>query len=170
MTFLEDIRQAIKGLYSLIIGLGITGRALFSKTKTVHYPRQTVDNIDTYHGHIEFVPTDEPSHFSKCIACGTCVRNCPSQCITMEKAELPPEIGEDGKLQKPKKAKYPSLFEVDYNYCSLCGQCVENCPTKALRFSTDVYLAGFSRSDFDYDLIERSRKVIEDRKAHEDKE
>ncbi len=170
MTFLDDIRQAIKGLYSLIIGLGVTGRALVTKTQTVHYPRQTVDNIETYHGHIEFVPTDEPAHFSKCIACGTCARNCPSQCITVEKAVLPPEIGEDGKPQKPKKAKYPSLFEVDYNYCSLCGQCVENCPTKALRFSTDVYLAGFSRSDFDYDLIERSRKVIEGRKAHEDKE
>jgi NADH-quinone oxidoreductase subunit I len=88
----------------------------------------------------------------------------------VEKAELPPEIGEDGTPQKPKKAKYPSLVKLDYNYCSLCGQCVENCPTKALRFSTDVYLAGFSRKDFEYDLIERARKAVEDHKAHEDKE
>jgi NADH-quinone oxidoreductase subunit I len=40
---------------------------------------------------------------------------------------------------------------------------VENCPTKALRFSNDVYLAGFFREDFEYDLIERSRKALEDK-------
>ncbi len=163
MTFFEDIRQAIKGLYSLLIGLKITSKALVTKTETVHYPRQTVDNIDTYHGHIELIPADTPPHFSKCIACGTCARNCPSNCITVDKALLPPEIGEDGTPQKPKKAKYPGLFKLDYNYCSLCGQCVENCPTKALRFSTDVYLAGFSREDFEYDLLKRIKQQSRDK-------
>ena len=163
MTFFEDIRQAIKGLYSLLVGLKITGKALATKQETVHYPRQTVDNIDTYHGHIELIPAKNPPHFTKCIACGTCARNCPSGCITVTKAVLPPEIGEDGTPQKPKKAKYPDLFELDYNYCSLCGQCVETCPVQALRFSTDVYLAGFSREDFEYDLLDRAKQDLEDK-------
>ncbi len=163
MTLIKDIRQAVKGLYSLFIGLGITGRALVTKTQTVHYPRQTVDNIDTYHGHIELVPKDAAPHFSACIGCGACARNCPSGCITVEKALLPPELDEEGNPQKAKKAKYPGVFNLDYNFCSLCGQCVENCPTKALRFSTDVYLAGFSRGDFEYDLLKRTRKAQEDK-------
>ncbi|MFA7164837.1 MAG: 4Fe-4S binding protein [Desulfoplanes sp.] len=163
MTFFEEIRQAFKGIYSLLVGLNITGKALVTKVETVHYPRQTVDNIDTYHGHIELIPTDTTPHFTKCIACGTCAHNCPAQCITVTKAELPPEIGEDGKPQKPKKAKYPELFKLDYNHCSLCGQCVENCPVSALRFSTDVYLAGFSREDFEYDLLARAKQNIEDK-------
>jgi NADH-quinone oxidoreductase subunit I len=35
---------------------------------------------------------------------------------------------------------------------------VEVCPVKSIRFSTDVYLAGYERNDFEYDLLARLRE------------
>ena len=41
--------------------------------------------------------------------------------------------------------------------CSLCGLCVQTCPVSSLAFSKDVYLAGGSRKDFEFDLLKRLR-------------
>jgi NADH-quinone oxidoreductase subunit I len=46
-------------------------------------------------------------------------------------------------------------FSLNYNLCSLCGLCVQSCPVSSLTFSQDVYLAGGSRKDFEFDLLLR---------------
>ncbi|MFA5903536.1 MAG: hypothetical protein WC836_06335, partial [Desulfobacula sp.] len=50
---LKDLSKTLIGLWSLIIGLKITGKEFFKPWLTVHYPRQEVKNLNTYRGHIE---------------------------------------------------------------------------------------------------------------------
>jgi NADH-quinone oxidoreductase chain I len=131
------------GAKSLLVGLGVTLRALLSPTVTVHYPRQKIAVTPNLRGHTLLVKDPETgSH--RCIACMLCQQNCPSGCITVE-----------GEKREGEKKKALTGYRLDFTKCSLCGICVEVCPTGALDFSNDYELAGFSRAEFHFDLLQR---------------
>lgn len=174
MTIIATLSDGLKGLWSLVVGMDITGRTAFKPQITVHYPRQTVDNLSTFRGHIELIGLDDDPATPRCISCMMCANVCPSQCIAITKAAPAPKAKPAGVAQaagaddkslaeaqaaanKPAKAKSkaPAGFVLDYNLCSLCGLCVQNCPVDSLGFSKDVYSAGFSRGEFVYDLMAR---------------
>lgn len=171
--FVEEIRNALSGLWSLVVGLSVTGNQFYRRTITVHYPRRTVDNLSTFRGPTELIPSDKDPMTSKCILCGMCAQSCPSGCIEIEshqeeeaeaeepKAQAPAEAGSDPEKKAPpkkkKKIKVMDRYCLDFSLCSLCGQCVQVCPVDALRFSTDVYLAGYSRSDSKFELLAKMR-------------
>ncbi len=178
---IKTLREAVTGVWSMLVGLKVTGKSFFQPQITVHYPRQTVESLEGYRGHIELVPRSSDPYRSKCIACGTCVKLCPSHCITL-KVEKPPVPGKKVEVHPPdidltplnmkqhavhprKMDKHPRTFNLDFNFCSLCGLCVQNCPSKALRFSNDVYIAGYSRKEFEYDLLARLRRQAQ-KKEH----
>jgi NADH-quinone oxidoreductase subunit I len=126
---LEEIKRAARGMWSLIVGLNITGKYFLKPNVTIHYPRQEVDNLATFRGHIELIPEDGDPLTPRCISCGTCAKACPSNCITVTKKKAPaptPEETEQG--IKPKAPKDPETFRLDFTLCSLCGQCVMSCP------------------------------------------
>lgn len=157
MYQIDDFKRAAKGMWSLLVGLNITGKYFLKPNVTVHYPRQEVDNLATFRGHIELIPQDNTAT-PRCISCGSCARACPSGCITLTKKKAPeptPEEKEQG--VKPKAPKDPATFVLDFTLCSLCGQCVMSCPADAIRFSQNINIAGTSRQDFVFDLIERLR-------------
>jgi len=56
-------------------------------------------------------------HAGACIACGTCIENCPNQALSLE-----------GDLRR-----------YDRERCQLCGTCVDNCPAGAVRFVGQEY-------------------------------
>lgn len=166
----KKFQDTIMGLWSLLVGLKVTAYNFTRPEVTVHYPRKTVPSLEGYRGHIELVPSQENPLQSKCIACMTCVRTCPTSCISLtsvkaEKKEGEAKEGSGGDTgDKPKAKKAPpqlTSFTLNFNYCSLCGLCVQSCPTNALRFSTDVYLAGFSRDEFIFDLLARLQSQTE---------
>lgn len=166
MSLYREFGDALKGVWSLLVGLRVTGAEFAKKQVTVHYPRQVVDNITTFRGHIELVGKPKDPAVPKCISCMMCQSVCPSGCIIVKKSPKikPTEeelraAEEAGKpAPKPKAVKTPKGLLLDYNLCSLCGLCVQNCPVGSLRFSTDVYLAGFERKDFEYDLVKRLKE------------
>jgi NADH-quinone oxidoreductase subunit I len=166
MTF-SKIKDVLTGLKSLAIGLGITGQAFCAKNVTVIYPKEEVDNLSTYRGPVELVGNDDAPDVPKCIACGICVRACPSDCFTIL-CPIPAKEGEmnsDPAAMGPapqKGAKTPGRFILDYSLCSLCGQCVRACPYDAIRFSNDPYMVSFNRKDFQFDLIARLRDHARD--------
>lgn len=154
--------RTIGDMWSLVVGLWVTGYNFLRPLKTVYYPRQTVtnDQILPYRGHIELVAKPKDPFTPKCIVCMMCAKVCPSGCITVKKAKAPEGAGEDAKAPKT-----PGAFLLDYNLCSLCGLCVQNCPVNSLQHSHNVYLAGFSRKEFEFDLIKRLHAQAEKNKA-----
>lgn len=167
MTIISELRKAILGLWSLVVGLTITLRASVQPQVTVHYPRATIDdaNLATFRGHLELASSDDPA-LPKCISCGMCAGSCPSACLTVVKRKAPKPTVEEKKameeaeargekVKKPAAPKDPASLVYDFSLCSLCGICMENCPADALRFSSDIYQAGFDRKDFTYDLVQR---------------
>jgi NADH-quinone oxidoreductase subunit I len=179
MNAIKELRQALGGLWSLVVGLGITGNQFLRKTQTTHYPRQVVTNLDTFRGHIDLVAKDDDPSQPRCITCMLCASICPSGCLYLEKAKAASEAAPDGtegqpamptslaepavvqpkKAAPPKKAspKFPGVFTYNYNTCSLCGLCVQNCPVDSLMFSRDVYTVDYTSKTFEYDLLARMR-------------
>ncbi|KHK03674.1 4Fe-4S binding protein [Desulfovibrio sp. TomC] len=173
MSLADLISEAATGLKSLFVGLGITGKAFTRPAVTVIYPRQEVGNLDTYRGHVELIGREDNPALPRCIACGACVRACPSQCLgvgcavgsgsvdgheNMEGVEMAGELIARAAVMAPapqKGCKVPGAFYYDYSLCSLCGQCVKACPVDSLRFSGHAYFVGASRADFRLDLLAR---------------
>ena len=165
MSALKQIKEDVTRLWSLIVGLNITGRQFVKPQITVHYPRQVVDNISTFRGPLELVPRPNEPGKPKCIACMMCVSACPSNCLKVVMKKPPKPTPEELEAQKEAEArgekikkppKEPASFIYDYTLCSLCGSCVDACPAKSLRFSTnEAYLAGPDRTAYVYDLLDK---------------
>jgi NADH-quinone oxidoreductase subunit I len=169
MGLISEIGKAARGMWSLAVGLKVTGKYFLSPQITCHYPREVLPNMDTFRGHIELIAKPSNPAKSRCIACGSCMRACPSGCIKVVKKKAEPAPVREAAVQQdliipsgqkkapPKKTapKEPSLFTLDFTTCSLCGQCVQVCPVNALRFSNAINLAGFTREEFHYDLLKR---------------
>lgn len=140
VRYFKDI---FTGLWSLLVGMRLTLYYSLQPTVTCHYPFEELEITPNYRGHIDLT-LNEKTGKHKCISCMMCERACPSGCIAI-------------KAEKPEGAKKKQLVEyhLDFTKCSLCGNCVEACPTNALEFSQEYNIAGFSRHDFHYELVGR---------------
>lgn len=96
-------------------------------SQTVAYPTERPIFSERFRGRHRFI-------FDRCISCNTCGRVCP--CNSIELVEV-----------KDKEGKFP---QINYQTCSLCGYCVEFCPTKALEFTDFVEFSESDRSDLVY--------------------
>jgi NADH-quinone oxidoreductase chain I len=149
MNYFKDI---FYGGLSLVEGMKVTFRRLFHPLVTVQYPRKKIVLSPAYRGHIELkIFEDTGTH--KCIACMNCERICPSNVITVKGAK-----GEE------KGKKFPIVHTIDFSKCSLCGLCLESCPTSTLKFSREYQMVGETQSDCVIDLLDRIAKVVEVRK------
>ncbi len=132
MTYFKEIAT---GFWSLLAGMAVTIRYFVKPVVTVQYPRQKIQMSPRYRGYPQFI-LDPDTQTHRCIACEMCSRICPSQLITVEGAKFPGE-----------KQKRGTRYIHEHYYCSLCGLCVEVCPTTALEFSKEYRLVGLSRQD-----------------------
>jgi NADH-quinone oxidoreductase subunit I len=141
---IKALKEIVMGFKSLLTGMKITIQQFFKPQVTVHYPHQSLKMPKRYRGHIMLV-RDSVSGKSVCIACKSCEKACPSDCIVV-----------DGLKREGEKRKSVSEFMLDFTKCSLCGSCVEVCPVDALAFSRDYNLASTSKQEFyQIDLYKR---------------
>ena len=137
MNIKEYFSSLIEGTHSLIKGMEVTGKELFTKKVTEQYPenRAELKIPERFRATLQFIYDDEGYH--KCIACKTCERNCPNGTIQIitRMVDLP-----NGK-KKMKLDKYM----YDLGSCTFCGLCVSTCPTDAIEFSNDFEQAVFRR-------------------------
>jgi ferredoxin len=91
MNPIKKFFRSIADLWSLIVGLQITGKYFCQRQVTVHYPRKEIapEINQTYRGHIELVASPKDPTKPKCISCLMCVSACPSGCITVVKSKPP---------------------------------------------------------------------------------
>ncbi|MHC5026872.1 MAG: 4Fe-4S binding protein [Planctomycetota bacterium] len=130
----------VTGFRSLLTGLGITGREIGTKSVTLQYPHEEPELSESFRSVIQLVRFEETGSHD-CIACMQCVKICPSDCIRIE----------GGKLDGIKKMRAWE-FEIDFALCSLCGLCLDTCPTETLEWSNHYDDAGQERQ-WVYDLI-----------------
>lgn len=159
---LKQIWDDVAGLWSLIVGLKVTGVYFLSKQVTVHYPRVGVDNLETFRGPIELSPNPEDKSRPLCIACMTCASTCPTGAISVvrKKSPKPREGAVDETATARKAPKGPEEFTYDYTVCCQCGLCAENCPEGAIRFSANPYSASTDKNAFIFDLLEPFRTGV----------
>ena len=175
MTALKRIWDNVTGLWSLIVGLKITGKNFADKQVTLHYPRETVTKaqLEGFRGPLELVAKPGNPVKPKCIACMMCVSACPSKCLTVLKEKAPKPTAEElqamkeaeergEKVQKPTAPKAPAKFLYDFTLCSLCSLCGESCPVGSLGFSSNVYLASTDKKDFKMDLLKGLQEKSQD--------
>jgi len=133
--------RLLRGVWSLTLGLGVTLKNLFRRPVTQTYPHQKPELSAAFRSAIALV--DFPASGSHdCVACMQCVNICPSFCIKVE-----------GDKPEGLKRKRATVFEVDYALCSLCGLCIDVCPTSTLKYSKTYDDVGYRRDQFVYDLL-----------------
>lgn len=143
----RHLRNLLSGFGSLLTGMRITLQQFFKPEVTVHYPHEALKMAKRYRGHIILV-RDPATGQSLCVACKSCEKACPSDCIVVE-----------GIKREGDKKKSVTEFKLDFTKCSLCGSCVESCHADALDFSKDYNLASTTKEAFyQIDLLERIEK------------
>ncbi len=132
----------------LIKGLAETGRNFVGsyvdrdRLVTVEYPEQRVPLRENFRQFPFLVHDgDDPVAGLRCVACQICEKECPPQCIYIEKSK-------DKKPDHLGKAQiYPAVFNIDISVCMSCQICVEVCPFEAIKMDQEFELSTADRFD-----------------------
>ena len=126
------------GVASLLKGMQVTGKEFVTPKITERYPenRDEMHISQRFRAVLELIYDKDGNH--RCIACGTCERNCPNGTITIQSKMVDTWDG--------KKKKKLDKYIYDLGSCTFCQFCVTTCPTNALEFSNDFEQAVFTRS------------------------
>jgi len=119
----------------LLQGLAVTAKNLVgsfhdpARYTTVEYPEVKTTLPEAYRNFPFLVSESatDPMGTLRCVACQICEKECPPQCIIIEKS----------KDKKPdaagKPQLYPAVFNIDISVCMSCQICVEVCPFDAIK-------------------------------------
>jgi NADH-quinone oxidoreductase subunit I len=131
----------------IIKGLAATARNLAgsyhdpARFVTTQYPEQRTALPENYRN-FPFLVTeneDDPMGTLRCVACQICEKECPPQCIYIEKSkDKKPDA--NGKMQI-----YPAVFDIDISVCMSCQICVEVCPFDAIKMDHEFEIATADR-------------------------
>src|SRR6187397_230389 len=137
-------------------GLWETGRNFLgsyvseSRLVTVEYPEER-EPLKEATRNFPFLVYDgkDAAAGLRCVACQICEKECPPQCIYIEKSKdkKPDYIG--------KPQFYPAVFDIDVSVCMSCQICVEVCPFEAIKMDTEFELSTSDR--FDALLLHKDR-------------
>ncbi|MGV0005682.1 MAG: NADH-quinone oxidoreductase subunit NuoI [Candidatus Porifericomitaceae bacterium WSBS_2022_MAG_OTU9] len=105
-------------LAELLRGMMVTGKQLFKRKITVHYPEEKTPQSPRFRGlhALRRYPNGE----ERCIACKLCEAVCPAVAITIES-----EQRDDG-------SRRTTRYDIDLTKCIYCGFCEEACPVDAI--------------------------------------
>jgi len=129
----------------IIKGMAVTAKNFLGsyvseeRLTTIQYPeeKQVLSEATRQFPFLVFDGND-PMAGLRCVACQICEKECPPQCIYIEKSKdkKPDYIG--------KPQFYPATFDIDISVCMSCQICVEVCPFEAIKMDTEFEL---SRTD-----------------------
>ena len=107
---------------------------------TVQYPEERLPAQEAARN-FPFLVFDgnDPHAGMRCVACQICEKECPPQCIYIEKSKdkKPDYVG--------KPQFYPKIFDIDISVCMSCQICVEVCPFEAIKMDTEFELSNSDR-------------------------
>ena len=144
------------GIGSLLGGMAVTWKELWTKKVTQQYPenRETLVISDRFRCELT-MPHDENNEHA-CTACGICQMNCPNGTITVNSKIIETEDG--------KKKKILDTYIWDLGMCTFCNLCVLTCPSGAIKFNNHFENAVFTRSKLVEQLNHEGSKLREKKK------
>jgi NADH-quinone oxidoreductase subunit I len=111
-----------------------------ARLTTVQYPEERLPLKEATR-QFPFLVFDgaDPHAGLRCVACQICEKECPPQCIYIEKSKdkKPDFVG--------KPQFYPAAFDIDVSVCMSCQICVEVCPFEAIKMDTEFELSNTDR-------------------------
>lgn len=152
MSYFSDI---YKGMKTLFQGMGVTGNYFIharSEIITQQYPdnKETLKMFDRFRGEV-VMPHDENNEH-RCTGCQSCELACPNGSIEIIwDRQLDPDTG--------KKKKMIDKHIYHLGMCTMCGLCIEACPTNAIVWSQDFKHATLNRSELTKILNRPGSKV-----------
>lgn len=154
-SFIEYIVSIFKGIWTLLVGMKVTGKYFFTPWKhlTQQYPenRDTLVMFERFRG--EVIMTHNENNEHKCTGCGICEINCPNGSIEIiSKSILTPE---------GKKKRIIDQHIYHLGMCTLCNLCVKACPTGAIVMGQKFEHAVWNRSELTKVLNRPGSKIAE---------
>ena len=130
--------QSVRSLFliELLRGLALTGRSLFRRKITVHFPEEKTPRSPRFRGlhALRRYPNGE----ERCIACKLCEAVCPALAIHIESDQR-----DDG-------SRRTTRYDIDLTKCIFCGMCEEACPVDAIVETHVLEYHGEQRGDLYY--------------------
>ena len=128
---MKGLVQFFKSLFllELIKGLSITGKHLFARKFTLHYPEENAPLSPRFRGlhALRRYPNGE----ERCIACKLCEVVCPALAITIESEVRIDEV-------TGAESRRTTRYDIDLTKCIFCGYCEESCPVDSI-VETHIY-------------------------------
>ncbi len=143
----------------ILKGLAVTAKNFLgsyhdpARLVTEEYPERPARVPEAYRSFPMLVCEDaaDPMGTLRCVACQICEKECPPQCIFIEKS----------KDKKPdatgKPQLYPTTFTIDTSVCMGCGICAEVCPFDSIKMDKVFEIAATNR--FEGLLLQREQLV-----------
>ena len=145
-------------LIELLKGMMLTGRYLFARKITVHFPEEKTPQSPRFRGlHAlrRYANGEE-----RCIACKLCEAVCPALAITIDSE------------QREDNTRRTTRYDIDLTKCIFCGFCEESCPVDAIVETHILEYHGEKRGDLIYtkDMLlavgdRYEEKIAQDREA-----
>lgn len=155
MGYFSNIYYGIK---SLLTGMSVTGKYFVKApwgTITQYYPdnRETLKMFDRFRGEV-VMPHDE-NNLHRCTGCQSCEIACPNGSI---------EIVWDRTLNEETGKKVKTIDKHIYHLsmCTMCGLCIQACPTDAIVWAQNFENSAYDRSQLTKVLNKPGSKVHPD--------
>ena len=160
------MRQYLKntwdGIFTVLVGMKITFKHLFTRAVTIQYPEVKVPMVDRARNRL-YVNIDD------CIGCDQCAKACPVSCISIETVKSIPNDNIGLTSQGRKKALWVTKFDIDIAKCCFCQLCVFPCPTECI-YMTDVYeYAELYRDNLVYRFSSLTEADVKEKKVNYEK-
>jgi NADH-quinone oxidoreductase subunit I len=142
-----------EGFYTVLVGMKITWRHLFTPSVTLQYPEEKW----------QLPPKSRMRLFMKyedCIGCGQCARACPVQCIYIKADKRDPKApaifaanGQGIKLDV-------TVFDIDMSLCCYCNLCTYPCPTNCIYMTPEYEFATTDLTQHLYHFAKPNAKFL----------